>query len=90
MEISKIREEQEAVILAVKGRLDSVAAPEFSKQIDDLINQGETRVVLDLSELDYISSAGLRCIQVIAKNLEGKKGKVVLAAFHPGGNRRRR
>ena len=83
MEVIKTGKEQGAVILAVKGRIDSVAAPEFGKQMDDLINQGETRIIFNLSELDYISSAGLRCILLMAKNLKEKKGKIVLAAVKP-------
>lgn len=83
MEIIKSRKEKDAIILAVKGRLDSVAAQEFGNQIDDLINQGETRIIFDLSELDYISSAGLRSILVIAKELEERNGKIVLSAVKP-------
>jgi anti-sigma B factor antagonist len=83
MEMIKTGKEQGAVIIDVKGRVDSVAAPEFEKRLDELINQGETRIIFNLSELDYISSAGLRCILVMVKNLEDQKGKIVLAAAKP-------
>jgi anti-anti-sigma regulatory factor len=40
-------------------------------------------IVLDLSELEYVSSAGLRCFMLVAKEVRGKGGKVVLAALRP-------
>jgi anti-anti-sigma factor len=83
MEMIKAGKEQGAVIIDVKGRIDSVAAPEFEKQLGDFIDQGETCIILNLCELDYISSAGLRCILVAAKNLDGQKGKIALAAAKP-------
>ena len=83
MEIIKIGKEQGATIIDIKGRIDSVEAPEFEKQLGELINQDETRIIFNLSGLDYISSAGLHCILVMATHLEDKKGKMVLAAAQP-------
>ncbi len=45
-----------------------------------LLNQGERRLVLDFSDLVYISSIGLRVLVLVAKNLEKTKGKLALAA----------
>jgi anti-anti-sigma factor len=42
--------------------------------------EGETSFVIDLGELNYISSAGLRSILVIAKELKSKNGKLICAA----------
>ena len=78
MEI-KTRREKEATVVAVKGRLDASSAPQFEKEISDLITGTMAHFVVDLGQLEYISSAGLRVILSIAKQLEKKGGKIFLA-----------
>ena len=41
------------------------------------------RIVLDLSGLEYVSSAGLRCFMLAAKEARTHGGKIVLAALRP-------
>lgn len=72
------RTEGGSTILALDGRLDGVTAPEFEKRIRALIDGGQTRFVVDFEQLDYISSAGLRALLVMAKLLESKDGRVCL------------
>jgi anti-sigma B factor antagonist len=49
-------------LLALHGRLDAASAPEFRQELESLFNQGRYRIVLDLSDLEYISSPGLRVL----------------------------
>jgi anti-anti-sigma factor len=65
-------------VVAVTGKLDTVTAPAFEKRIHELIGAGAIRLVLDLSGIDYISSAGLRGLLVMSKLLDGKQGRVCL------------
>ena len=68
----------DAQVFSLSGRLDSEAAPEFEKQCLKEI-KGETKtLILDLSPLEYISSAGLRTILSAGKALQAKEGKLVL------------
>ncbi len=78
MEI-QTRKEKAAVVVSVKGRMDAVTAPEFDKTMIDLISKGEKTFVVNLGELDYISSAGLRSVLALAKKLKEKEGKILLA-----------
>lgn len=55
-------------IVAIAGSLDSTTAPEAQKAIDAVLI-GARKVALDFSELDYISSAGLRVLLGAAKHL---------------------
>jgi len=63
-----------AVVVAASGRLDAVTASQFSKQLQEVIDGGSTRVVVDFQELQYISSAGIRELLAPAKLLQQKGG----------------
>lgn len=49
-------------LLSVAGRLDAAAAPLLKQAVDALFQEGRYRLVLDLSRIDHISSAGLRVL----------------------------
>ena len=80
MEITA-RKEKGAIVVAVKGRMDAITAPDFEKHLGDLIAAGERKFIVDLSELEYISSAGLRSILVIAKRLKADHGDIRFAGM---------
>lgn len=73
-------------ILTLSGRLDAASEQELRSLIDEMLNEGRARIVLDLSQLETLSSAGLRVIIEARKraralsltNIEG--GDVRLAA----------
>jgi anti-anti-sigma factor len=62
-------------IVAIAGRLDSTTSPEAQKSLDAVV-AGAKKVVLDFSQLDYISSAGLRVLLGAAKHLRASGGKL--------------
>ncbi len=68
------------VILSVDGRLDTVTAPELAAAIAE-IEDGVKELVFDFSELEYVSSAGLRVILSTHKKLDAEGGKLVVR--HP-------
>lgn len=57
---------------SLEGRLDTVTAPEFEKELKNSLDN-VTELVLDLEKLDYISSAGLRVI-LSAQKIMNRKG----------------
>lgn len=65
----------ECMTLALDGRLDTNTAPELEAE---LTLDGVTEVVFDLSNLEYISSAGLRIFLTAQKKMMAVDGKVVL------------
>ncbi|MFH0960419.1 MAG: STAS domain-containing protein [Pseudomonadota bacterium] len=65
----KFRREGTALIVTVTGRLDTVAASVFQSEIEKGVDNEIDRIVIDCSELDYISSAGLRSILIIAQKI---------------------
>lgn len=68
----------EAQVLSVSGRLDSEAAAEFEDQCLRATNSGTRILILNLTTLEYLSSAGLRTILSAGKALQAKEGKLVL------------
>lgn len=62
------------ILLEVSGRMDAVTSSEFEKAALNVINDGEKMIVVDLSDLEYISSAGLRSILVSAKKQKSVGG----------------
>jgi anti-anti-sigma factor len=75
------RKEKGAMVISVKGRLDAVTSPEFENSLSDWMSKGENIFLLNFSELEYISSAGLRSILATAKRLKEKQGKILLAGL---------
>ena len=73
------RTENNAIVIAITGRLDTVTAPECEKKIRELIDGRNSKFVVDFDQLDYISSAGLRALLLMAKLLKEKDGAVCFA-----------
>jgi anti-anti-sigma factor len=69
-------------VVVLRGRLDASTSPVLEKRIQTLLDQGESRLVFDFSELIYISSLGLRVLIMAAKSLQKKNGKLGFAALN--------
>jgi anti-sigma B factor antagonist len=80
MDISEDRK-ADAVILSLSGKLDATTAKTFEDRILGVINGGTQRLVVDLSQLDYVSSSGLRVFILAAKRLQTVDGKIVLCSL---------
>ena len=72
------KRQKDIVILAVQGRLDAATSPFFEEQVLPMIAAGDKNFLLDLANLDYISSAALRRLLFFAKQAEDRGGRVAL------------
>ncbi|MEM7442334.1 MAG: STAS domain-containing protein [Pseudomonadota bacterium] len=70
------------IIVRVIGKLDVIAAKEFEARLSAHIESPQPLIVLDFSECDYISSAGLRGILIAAKKSQTAKTTLVLAGMN--------
>ena len=70
-------------IAKLAGRLDSGSAQPAEECFGRLLASVAPLLAIDLSKLDYISSAGLRVLLVVAKKVQQAKGKVVLFGLGP-------
>lgn len=77
MEIIK-NKEQGAMTVRLIGRLDTPAAQEIAPEMESLKNDAAGIIVLDCSEMDYISSSGLRLFLTLRKATAEKGGKIII------------
>lgn len=69
------------LLIEVKGRVDSTTADELGATLNSAIDNGHNQIVLDLSLVDYMSSAGLRELVAALKRLKGGRGDLRLASL---------
>jgi anti-sigma B factor antagonist len=77
MEIAT-REFKRCTVVEASGRIDSATAPELADVLNELAEQGKCNLVVDMSDVDFISSAGLRVLIDTQKRCQ-RRGRVVLA-----------
>jgi len=75
-----LREEKvgEVSVLEVAGRIDSTTAPALGGRLTANLEAPTVRIVLDLSRLEYISSAGFRILLLAAKRADEAGSRFVL------------
>lgn len=64
-------------VIEATGSIDSKTAPEFERNAIAAI-QGIETVIIDLTNVDFLSSAGLRVLLMIYRQIKAKNGQVVL------------
>jgi len=68
-------------MLTVSGRIDSSTAPQLTEALEGVTNGGRYKIVLDMTNLEYMSSAGFRALlasQRVCKRYN--RGEVILAS----------
>ena len=75
-----------ARVLAPKGRLDHDNCEAFQADLrphaEACVKEGAA-LILDLSGLEYVSSAGLRCLMIAAREAKARAGRILVAAMQP-------
>lgn len=68
--------------VSIEGNVDTNSAPDVKSGLDELINSGANKIVIDLTAMDYISSAGLRVLLLVGKQLKGTAGELRLSGMN--------
>lgn len=76
-----VLQQGDATILALSGRMDATTVGDFEQAWRDRIDAGETRIVVDLAGIEYISSAGLRGILALLKMCKSKGGRLAFCSM---------
>lgn len=69
-----------AVVVCPEGRLNMVSAPRLRDQLDNLIETGKTRLVVELSGVDTVDSSGLGALISALKAARQRGGDLRIAA----------
>jgi anti-sigma B factor antagonist len=77
MEISSSSMGDILVVVPEEKRIDASSAPDFKGRMVDWINSGHTRLVLDLSHVEFVDSSGLGAIVSTLKTI-GNRGDLVI------------
>ena len=72
----------DTLVLGLIGRIDSQTSVDFQAKVQEVLKERD-RLLLDFSEVLYISSAGLRVVLIAAKQIGAVKGKFALCAVKP-------
>ena len=73
----KFVEENDAVTVFLSGKIDSETAPDIETELKEILKKTNT-LFIDMSEVIYISSAGLRIILASYKYLKTKSGNMII------------
>lgn len=74
----EIKEENGCVKALLMGRLDTAAAADMAPQFNTLCENADKEITLDFTQLEYISSSGLRLLIGLRKESAAKGGKVII------------
>jgi anti-sigma B factor antagonist len=75
-----------AVVVHAAGRLDQDTCEAFRADLLKYVEEaasGGGAIVLDLSALEYVSSAGLRCFMLASRQAKAQHGRIFVAALQP-------
>jgi anti-sigma B factor antagonist len=68
---------EEISVVEVSGDIDSKTAPEFERNAK-VATEKSQRIAIDLTAVEFMSSAGLRVLLMVYRNIKSQNGKVVL------------
>ena len=83
LEIEFNVESDERKSVSLAGSLDTETAPHLQYKLDEEIDSAVQFVVMDLKDLEFLSSAGIRVIFKTKKLLDAQQGKLLLVHLQP-------
>jgi anti-sigma B factor antagonist len=66
----------------LEGSIDGKTAPQVREELQPALEKAQ-RLILDMSRVDYLSSAGLRLILLLYREFTARNGKLVLVGISP-------
>lgn len=78
-----ITQQDNATVLTLIGRLDTPSAQEVNKAITPLVEHPAGTLIIDCSQMSYISSSGLRIFLTLRKAAAAANGRVVVRGISP-------
>lgn len=68
----------EACVVTARGRLDGASSSIFADRISGLITNQKPKILIDFTEVDFVTSAGLRAVLILLKKVKAAEGSFAL------------
>ncbi|MBF0553894.1 MAG: STAS domain-containing protein [Nitrospirae bacterium] len=81
------RKQDNTLVIALSGSMDSSSSPKFTTAVDEKLAEGESQIIVNLDNLNHLSSAGLRSILVVLKKIGTLKKKMYFVSSNEDVNR---
>ena len=81
---TEVKHEENITTVAVRGSVDALTAPDLARVIVDQIAEGHVYLVVDLTGVEFMSSAGLRTLLGAVKESRSQGGDLRIASTNPG------
>jgi anti-anti-sigma factor len=73
----------EITILTPRGRLDAAGVRPFETEMTDHLAAGRVHLLVDLTQVDYVSSVGMRMFLTVMRSAHRQGGALKLCGLHP-------
>ena len=83
LEVTITDEPKNGKRISLAGSLDTDTAPQLEARIDESIDSSVTALILDMKDLEFLSSAGLGIIFMTMKELKNRQGQIMLINLQP-------
>ena len=80
--VIKIISEGDITVASIEGSLDTNTSKEAHDQLNKLVDEGKVKLLVDLTNLDYIASSGLRILLATSKKLKPLKGEMRICGLN--------
>jgi len=70
-------------IIGISGRIDATTSKDVEAALNASVDQNQSKIVIDLAGVEYISSVGLRVLLATLKKQRQKQGQLKLASLQP-------
>lgn len=76
-----VEEQNAALIIRLSGHLGHASVDEVNRVFEEWLGKGQINFIMDMNHLQYISSAGLRCLFEVVTKINNLKGKLLLCGM---------
>lgn len=78
----KVQKDPKCLIVFVEGDLDAHFAPEFEKKMEDLLKKEQGHLIIELSGVKHVASAGFGALMPVKNIQDSRKHKLILARLN--------
>lgn len=81
MKVNIIKSDSNNITVTLDGELNTLAAQQFAKDVEPLMEETGKVITMDFTNLSFISSAGMRTLLLLNKQTVAKNGKIIIVGM---------